>query len=317
MSAFKRILAYPPSEASREAGAMRGLPLAAVVFAFAFAAQVGASETAWIDESIGTAEDTGEWSRQIFYNRTTGRATLDGEYVYTPNTPSAGKYVTLKVAATFPLTKGSAGPGADSQAAVKIGENGFQIWSRGWLDVAAAGVTPNAGREYELEFVFDYEARRYSVSVLDAKGAWRRMADARGRQAFALAAKAERISSIALDGKTCFRHLKGTQTDAVLSRAETRRRGADGDPIGNAAALATQVFDPVGIRMASKTWFSTPTESGRPFRRGFWVPPESGLAFRHLTTGPPSSAGHFFISIVPYFHNSTISHSTTSKRKQS
>ena len=42
----------------------------------------------WIDENISTAGDTGEWSRDVLYERATGRATLDGEYVFTPNAPS-------------------------------------------------------------------------------------------------------------------------------------------------------------------------------------------------------------------------------------
>ena len=262
----------------------------------------------WIDENISTAGDTGEWSRDVLYERATGRAVMDGEYVFTPNEPSAGKYVTVKVAATFPVVKGNAGPGADAQAAVKMGANGFQVWVgkccqcenvantntnyqlelgigtgntgnigniKQWLDVAAHGVTPVAGREYELEFVFDYAARRYSVAVKDDAGAWRRLSDARGRQAFALAAKAERISSITLDGKARFRSLKGSHTDAVLSRAETRRRGADADPIGNAAVLAS----------TSQTCLE--------FRRGQSNSPQTCLEFRRTKSNSPQACPEF------------------------
>ena len=264
------------------------LALAVCIFSYFHISTFAYSgEVAWIDESISTAGETGEWSQDVLYERATGRATLDGEYVFTPNTPSAGNFVTVKVAATFPLLKGNAGPGADAQAAVKMGANGFQIWSRSWLDVAAAGVETVAGREYELEFVFDYAARRYSVAVKDDAGAWRRLSDARGRQAFALAAKAERLSSITLDGRTRFRSLKGSHTDAVLSRAETRRRGADADPIGNAAVLATQVFDSAGIWTASKTWFLAPSESGLAFLHPSQGPPGFRWAFRRRFLPPP------------------------------
>ena len=269
-----------------------------------------AAKAAWIDESIATAGETGEWSQDVLYERATGRAAMDGEYVFTPNAPSAGNYVTLKVAATFPVVKGNAGPGADAQAAVKLGQNGFQIWTIGkccqcenvassnsqfpignsgignwqhfhngnittWVDVSAHGVTPVAGREYELEFVVDYAARRYSVAVKDDAGAWRRLSDARGRQAFALAAKAERLSSITLDGRTRFRSLKGSHTDAVLSRAETRRRGADADPIGNAAVLAS----------TSQTCLE--------FRRGQSNSPQTCLEFRRTKSNSPQACPEF------------------------
>lgn len=97
-----------------------------------------AVEAAWIDEGIATAGDTGEWSGEVLYERETGRATLDGEYVFTPNTPSTGNYVTLKVAMSFTRDKGDTVPDADAQGAVRLGRNGFQVWTGSWLDVAAA-----------------------------------------------------------------------------------------------------------------------------------------------------------------------------------
>ena len=284
-------------------------------------------EVAWIDESIATAGDTGEWSQDVLYERATGRAAMDGEYVFTPNAPSAGNYVTLKVAASFPVTMGSAGPGADAQAAVKMGANGFQIWAGGsqfiatggaggtqfiatapmttthgtmgmdaincvppaWVDVSAHGVTPVAGREYELEFVFDDAARRYSVAVKDDAGAWRRLSDARGRQAFALAAKAERISSITLDGRTRFRSLKGSHTDAVLSRAEARRRGADAGPIGNAAALASTSQTCLEFRRGQ----SNSPQAYLEFRRRKSNSPQACLEFRRTKSNSPQGPPEF------------------------
>ena len=65
---------------------LRGV--AAVVFAVAavvLSAVGGTRQVApWIDEKISTAGDTGDWSRDVSYNRTTGVAKLDGEYVFTP-----------------------------------------------------------------------------------------------------------------------------------------------------------------------------------------------------------------------------------------
>ena len=280
-------------------------------------------EVAWIDESIATAGDTGEWSQDVLYERATGRAAMDGEYVFTPNAPSAGNYVTLKVAASFPVTMGSAGPGADAQAAVKMGANGFQVWIgeccqcenvassnsqfpignigignwqhfhngniSTWVDVSAHGVTPVAGREYELEFVFDYAARWYSVAVKDDAGAWRRLSDARGRQAFALAAKAERISSITLDGKTRFRSLKGSHTDAKLNPVPAASSSPFADPIGNAAALARTSQTCLEFRRGQSNSPQTCLE----FRRSKSNSPQTCLEFRRTKSNSPQGPPEF------------------------
>ena len=150
---------------------------------------------------------------------------MDGEYVFTPNEPSAGKYVTVKVATTFNTADDrDYTPDASVHGAVKLGTNGsFQVWTllrqgyggqadNGWLDVAAQGVTPVSGREYEVSMVFDYAERRYSALVKDEKGVWQLLMTAARVAVFPIAAKGDRVEHIIFEGKTKFRSLKGSYT---------------------------------------------------------------------------------------------------------
>ncbi len=176
----------------------------------------------WIDERISTACDTGGWSRDVLYNRTYATAVFDGgEYVYTPNAASDGRFVTVETVTTFPVCETSAPLDREAQAAICLGKNGsFRIWSKaGWVAVSAPGVAAVAGWEYTLSFVFDYEKGVYSVSVMDGTGAWRLMCSERKEHSFPLAAKAKRISSISYDGYTTFRSLRGQCTRFVSSAA--------------------------------------------------------------------------------------------------
>ena len=243
-------------------------------------AQKTSAETAWIDESIASASWTGEWSQAVLYNRTTRRANLEGEYIFTPNEPSAGKYVTVKVVTTFNIVEDSDYvPDASAQGAVGLGANGsFQVWTLGkccqcgnvantnvanvqlelgigtgdtgnigniptWLDVAAQGVTPVAGQEYEVSMVFDYVERRYSVSVKDEQGVWRRLEAAGGDQAFPMAAKADRIETITFEGKTKFHSLKGSYTSNYSTGSQRSQSNVRISPPG--AGEANRTFESV------------------------------------------------------------------------
>ena len=188
------------------------------------------ADTPWVEESIST-HATGSWSRPVLYNRTTGLAPMNGEkYVYTPNVPSTGDYVTVQMRVTFPEPNGDAGLDAGTQAGLRIVSSGtFQVWTKGgWLNVAAQGITPAFGVEYAFSFVFDYVGGTYSVAVQEPGGSWRRLASARGLQAFPLAAKGRKVEAIVFDGKADFRSLKGSyvpeRPKTTLFRSPDSRR---------------------------------------------------------------------------------------------
>ena len=165
---------------------------------------------------------------------------------------SAGNFVTLKFATTLAKMPDEKSPGADAQAALRIGSNGvFQVWARRrinsdysdrltnvrqdqnlrsvsgasdqselnasvhceWIDVAASGIEPVSGAEYGITFVFDYAAGRYSVSVKDGKSGWKALKSASGAQMFPIAVPdAYAMKAIEIVGDTEFRSLEGSYT---------------------------------------------------------------------------------------------------------
>ncbi len=128
---------------------------------------------------------------------------------------SAGNFVTLKFATTLAKMPEEKSPGADAQAALRIGSNGvFQVWTKaGWLDAAASGVAPVSGAEYGITFVFDYAAGRYSVSVKDGKSGWKALKSASGAQMFPIAVPgAYMVKDIHFVGDTDFKSLEGSYT---------------------------------------------------------------------------------------------------------
>ena len=229
----------PPVASKRCVGgfcaAIRRIPattLAAVVFA---ALASSAFAHGWIDERAATTGRTGAWSEAVAYDPATQTAELEGDVVFTPKAVSAGNFVTLKFATTLAKMPEEKSPGADAQAALRIGSNGvFQVWARRrinsdysdrltnvrqdqnlrsvsgasdqselnasvhceWIDVAASGVAPVSGAEYGITFVFDYAAGKYSVSIMDAKGVWQLLQSAAGMNAFPIATKAKEVKDI-------------------------------------------------------------------------------------------------------------------------
>ena len=185
---------------------------AAVVFA---ASASSAFAHGWIDERAATTGQTGSWSEAVAYDPATQTAELEGEVVFTPKTVSAGNFVTLKFAMTLVRVPEDELPGADAQAALRIGSNGvFQVWTKaGWLDAAASGVAPVSGAEYGITFVFDYAAGRYSVSVKDGKSGWKALKSASGAQMFPIAVPdAYAMKAIEIVGDTEFKSLEGSYT---------------------------------------------------------------------------------------------------------
>ena len=227
-------------------------PLAAVGFAFAFAAAIPAAGADWVNECAATTGQTGSWSEAVAYDPATQTAELEGDVVFTPKAVSAGNFVTLKFAMTLVRVPEDELPGADVQAALRIGSNGvFQVWARRrinsdysdrltnvrqdqnlrsvsgasdqselnasvhceWIDVAASGIEPVSGAEYGITFVFDYAAGRYSVSVKDGKSGWKALKSASGAQMFPIAVPdAYAVKDIHFVGDTDFKSLEGSYT---------------------------------------------------------------------------------------------------------
>ena len=216
-------------------GAIRrvlALPLAAVGFAFAFAAAIPAAGADWVNECAATTGQTGSWSDGVAYDPDTQTADICGDAVFTPNTVSAGNFVTLKFTTTLYRQLKDDALDADTQGAVRIGpKGGFQVWAgsrpterggaglvssgaeNGWLDVAASGVTPISGAEYGISFVFDYAGGKYSVSVKDAKGGWKSLKSAAGAQSFPIAKpNAYMVKEIGFAGQTDLTSIEGSYT---------------------------------------------------------------------------------------------------------
>ena len=191
------------------------LPLAAVGFAFAFAAAIPAAGADWVNECAATTGQTGSWSEGVAYDPATQTADICGEAVFTPKAVSAGNFVTLKFTTTLYAEKKDDTPDADTQGALCIGTNGcFQVWVQsGWLDVSAVGVTPVSGEEYGISFVFDYAGGKYSVSVKDAKGGWKSLKSATGAQSFPIAKpNAYMVKEIGFAGQTDLTSIEGSYT---------------------------------------------------------------------------------------------------------
>ena len=158
-----------------------------------------ASDLGWVDESFLSTGRTGTWSPVLAWDDATWKATLAGEKTFTALAASGGTPVTIEVTASFDsVPSKEATPPEGTQGALWLGTNGvFQIWtSGGWADVAAEGVTPQAGIDYTFRFVFDYAAGTYSVSAGGAP--FRATGDA--RTSFPLAATGTAISAVAFKG---------------------------------------------------------------------------------------------------------------------
>ena len=227
-------------------------PFAAVAFALAAAAFGG--EASWIDERATTTGQTGIWSEGVAYDPATQIADIDGEAVFTPNAVSAGNYVTLKFTTTLYRVWGDRLPGADVQGAVRIGSNDvFQVWTKGgWLDVAASGIAPVSGAEYNISFVFDYAAGKYSVSIMDAKGVWQLLQSAAGMNAFPIATKAKEVKDVKVDGETLFRSLKGSFTSLGSNHGNWSQTGTRFGP--RAEIEAKLVHDWGHAQKLEATW---------------------------------------------------------------
>ena len=175
----------------------------------------------WVCESAITTGRTGSWSDDVAYDAR-GKAHLDGDSVFTPDTASNGRKVELTVTLEMPeYAADGSDLDAEAQCAIRLCTNGcFQVWVGGetahWIDVTAEGVTPRSGMEYTFRIVFDYSTQTYSVKVLQ-ETEWVQLVIPSGATAFPIAARAKRISSVCFIGDTLFENLLGDYSGRLSS----------------------------------------------------------------------------------------------------
>ena len=170
-------------------------------------------ELGWVCESAATAGRTGTWLGNVVYD-TGGKAWLSGENMFIPKTPSGGRNVELTM--TIEMSEcatNSPDPDVTAQCAIRLGTNGcFQAWVGGgvahWIDLAAAGVTPQSGMECTFRITLDYQAQTYSIDVLYG-GGWIRLVADVGVSSFPIAAQAKGVSGVGFSGDAFFESLHG------------------------------------------------------------------------------------------------------------
>lgn len=167
----------------------------------------------WIEENAVTTGRTGTWSTNVVYDAETLTAEIENT-TFTPSATSRGRIATSTFTATFLETWGLPDPDATAQAAIRLGSNGsFQVWTdKGWLDVAADGVTPENGQEYTFRITINYRSQTYSVAVLYDE-TWLNLnstiSQSHDPSTFPLAARASSVSRVKFTGETVFRSLLG------------------------------------------------------------------------------------------------------------
>lgn len=194
---------------------------AAMVSCMGNGSEPAPTNLAWVCESAITSGRTGSWSGDVAYDAR-GKAHLDGDSVFTPDTASNGRKVELTV--TLEMSEYAAegaDPDAEAQCAIRLGTNGcFQVWVGGgtahWTDVVAEGVTPQSGRVYTFRIAFDYWAQNYSVDVLQGVE-WVQLAAPFGAATFPITARTKRVSSISFSGDTFFETLLGDYAGRLSS----------------------------------------------------------------------------------------------------
>ena len=202
-----------------------------------------AEDFAWIEENAVTTEMTGKWATPVAYDAETLRAELMRENAFTPSTHSDGNEVTIEMAVAFHgtgLGDESLAPLENVQAAIRLGESGFLLWTAdGWTPVAAEGVTPEVDVEYTFRFTFDYAAKTYSV---DVNGSALQLQLETPTTTFPLATSGTAISEVAFKGD-------GSLT-SIMGEYVVAEGFGEGEKVALAGATAT-------LTAARAAWLNT------------------------------------------------------------
>ena len=179
----------------------------------------------WIDERPATHEGTGWWWPERTDFASDGRLHLQGDYYYHPNKPSAERCAIIDSTMSFDVADESDAlrPDDDAKAAVRIGPaGGFQLYtrfadgSRGWIDVAAEGVSAAAGCEYTFRFRLDCTNRVYTAAIVAPSGEIPLKARSRSRFRFANGERSA-VREISYSGSGALSAIIGTTANRAIN----------------------------------------------------------------------------------------------------
>ena len=164
--------------------------------------------------------------------------------------------MTLKFATTLVRVPEDELPGADAQAALRIGSNGvFQVWTKaGWLDADASGVAPVSGAEYGITFVFDYAAGQIFGFGEGCQGRVEARADEGDERTPRL--QARRVRGQAPQGRRT-----GTGTEARTERGSRRVVIGRRQTVRQCRAASETTFEPSEVANLPARRFSTVRKS--------------------------------------------------------
>jgi len=128
----------------------------------------------WLYEAADHPGYTGGWSNEVSYSE--GKIIIEDGNTYTNATPSAGRFVTLEMTLSFDAENDEADDLGDVKTAIKLGSQGFMLYTSEivesvstpvWTNAVAEGVTPVTGDDYTFLFVLDLTNKTYTASLID------------------------------------------------------------------------------------------------------------------------------------------------------
>ena len=198
-----------------------------------FSVRSGRVSGTWICEDEEHAGETGSWRARQPYED--GRITVAGTDGFVPSAGrSDGNRVTVRATARFdePLP---VEPEEGAQLALRLNGERFQVLAGTppkWLDVAAAGVRAECGRDYEFVFELDYADGTYGVGVVDGERIVPLKADGVARFPLTKAAT-NGASEVHFDGEGSVTSIYGEYVDASVARTDGVRYDTLEDALGS------------------------------------------------------------------------------------
>lgn len=202
-----------------------GYATRAVTDAAGVTTYVVSEDKGWIYEDKDYPGYTGTWTTEVVYDDD-GRVAIEDSNTYTPAKASAGELVTVSLTMSFDAERDDEDALEDgAQAGIRLGpDSTFQIYTlvdadgtetAKWLDVAADGVTPATETDYTFKFTLDYNAKTYTVAVVD--GETERALASGETTAFPLADKTKTsVSRLDFDGSGTVTSITGSYEDAEV-----------------------------------------------------------------------------------------------------
>lgn len=171
----------------------------------------------WILENESYKEATGLWSNAVEY--VDGKVKIDERNDFIPDSPSAGRNVTIETTASFSSIAEEHLDYDGVKAAVRICTNAcFQVYTtnasgRVWLD--AAGVTAEVNRDYTVRVELDLTNKTYTAAVKDGADYVPLTAGGSASFPFAHADTAPFVQSIGYAGEGTVASIHGSYLDPL------------------------------------------------------------------------------------------------------